>query len=749
MPDPGTSLYYVVGVPVAIAALYLIAAYLGLVEYLKLRGLRFWERHFGRVTPGPADREGREPVDEKPAETKLTTPLLPNPVADFTGRQDAIDKLVARLRNRETAVITAIDGQGGVGKTELAYYVGREVREHYPGGQILLNLRGLNPNPVTPEDAMAGVILALEPQQKLPDKAEQIAGLYHGLLADRGVLILADNAKDSDQVHPLIPSPPSALLITSRQTIQLAGIERVDLDELPSEEANALLRDILGSKPTADDEVAGVARLCGNLPIALRVAGDYLASAPALSVLRYLERLGTKPADMTHQGRKVRAVLADSVEALERENPSLVKKWRSLAVFPAPFDRQAAEAVADLEGDELDTLVGRSLVVYRADEKRFRLHDLMRELAEQGCEEDQAHQARRGHAAHYLAVAGRATDTYLKGGEERVLEGLRLFDQERVQIEAGQAWAAGHAADDNEAAVLAQGYPLRAAHVLDLRLHPRERIRWLEASADAARKLGNRDRESMALGNLGIAHGQLGETRRAIEYYEQVLEIARETRDRRGEGMTLGNLGIAYRQLGETRRAIEYYEQAREIARETGDRHGEGNALGNLGVAHGQLGETRRAIEYYEQVLEIARETGDRRGEGNALGNLGVAYRQLGETRRAIEYYEQRLKITRETGDRRGEGTTLGNLGVAYRRLGELRHAIEYYEQQLKITRETGDRRGEGNALWNRALALDELGRRDEAIADAHAALQIYEQIEDPNADKVRQSLADWGAPQD
>ena len=621
MPDPGTSLYYIVGVPAVIVALYFFAAYLGLVEYLKLRGLRFWERHFGQVTPGPPDRERRESVDEKPAEIKPTTLLLPNPVADFTGRQDDIDKLVARLRNRETAAITAIDGQGGVGKTELAYYVGREVREHYPGGQILLNLRGLNRNPVTPEDAMAGVILALEPEQKLPDKAERIAGLYHGLLADRGVLILADNAKDSDQVLPLIPSPPSALLITSRQTIQLAGIERVDLDELPSGEAHSLLRDILGSKPAADDEVARVADLCGHLPIALRVAGDYLASAPALSVPQYLERLGTKPADMTHQGRKVRAVLADSAEALERENPSLVKKWRSLAVFPAPFDRQAAEAVAEFEGDELDTLVGRSLVVYRADEKRFRLHDLMRELGEEGWDEDEAYQARRRHAAHYLDVEGRSLAAYLDGGEG-VLAGLRLFDQERAQIEAGQAWAAAHAAKDDKAAVLAQGYPLRAASVLQLRQHPRERIKWLEASAEAARKLGNRDDEGSAVGNLGIAHGQLGETRRAIEYFERVLEIARESGDRRGEGNALNNLGIEYKNLGQLRKAIGCYEQVLEITRETGDRRGEGNALGNMGIAHGQLGETRRAIEYYEQALEIACGTGDRRGEGAALGNL-------------------------------------------------------------------------------------------------------------------------------
>ena len=643
VPDLGTTLYYIVGVPAVIVALYLFAAYLGLVEYLKLRGLRFWERLFGQVTPGPRDRERREPFEEKPPEIKPTIPLLPAPVADFTGREDDIDTLVKRLRNHETAAITAIDGQGGVGKTELAYYVGREVRDHYPGGQILLNLRGLDPNPVTPEDAMARVILALEPEQKLPDKAEQIAGLYHGLLADRGVLILADNAKDSDQVQPLIPSPPSALLITSRQTIQLAGIERVDLDELPSGEAHTLLRSILGSKPAADDEVAGVARLCGNLPIALRVAGDYLAAAPALSVRLYLERLGTKPADMTHQGRKVRAVLADSVEALERENHSLVKKWRSLAVFPAPFDRQAAEAVAEFEGDEMDALVGRSLVIYDRDQERFRLHDLMRELAEEGWEEDEAHQAHRRHAAHYLDVAERADDTYLKGGK-RVLEGLRLFDQERVQIETGQAWAAGHAAEDDEAAVLAQSYPLRAPWVLELRLHPRERIRWLEASAEAARKLGNRADEGITAGNLGIAYRQLGETRRAIEYYEQDLEIARETGDRRGEGTTLGNLGSAYYQLGETRHAIEYYEQHLEIARETGDRRGQGNALQGLGIAHADLGETRRAIEYHEQVLEIARETGERRGEGSALGNLGNAYSALEQRDKAITHYGQQLE---------------------------------------------------------------------------------------------------------
>ena len=268
--------------------------------------------------------------------------------------------------------------------------------------------------------------------------------------------------------------------------------------------------------------------------------------------------------------------------------------------------------------------------------------------------------------------------------------------------------------------------------------------RFGKEALSLSKRLKDRRSEGNALGNLGIAYANLGETRRAIEFYEQVLAIDREIGDRRGEGADLGNLGSAYDDLGEYRRAIQFHEHALVIDREIGDRRGEGQDLGNLGVAYKNLGEYRRAIEFYEQHLAIAREIGDRRGEGNALGNLGVAYKNLGETRRAIEYYEQALVIEREIGDRRGEGHALGNLGVAYRSLGEYRRAIEYYEQALVIQREIGDRPGEGNALFNMSLALDQLGDRKRAIEHAEAALKIKEQIEGPTAGKVRSQLEQW-----
>ena len=120
-------------------------------------------------------------------------------------------------------------------------------------------------------------------------------------------------------------------------------------------------------------------------------------------------------------------------------------------------------------------------------------------------------------------------------------------------------------------------------YVLNLRQHSRERIRWLEIALAAAQRLKAREGEGVALGNLGIAYANLGETRRAIQFHEQYLtHLPRDWRPQRRRRCA-GQPGLAYAELGETRRAIQFYEQRLTIAREIGDRRGEGAALGNLG----------------------------------------------------------------------------------------------------------------------------------------------------------------------
>ncbi|HQI86769.1 MAG TPA: tetratricopeptide repeat protein [Anaerolineae bacterium] len=651
---------------------------------------------------------------------------LPPPPPDFTGRED---ELVTLLQAVETggALITGLRGMGGVGKTTLALKLAQRLTPRYPDAQFYLDLRGVDPHPLPPADVMTAILRAYYPTARLPEDEAQLQPLYRSVLDGQRALLLLDNAADAAQLRPLLPPASCLLLVTSRQRFTLPGLRALDLDALPKPDAEKLLREIA---PRVGDHAGTLADLCGCLPLALRWAGEALNDT-TLAVPRYLERLQTERRLL----EPAEAALRLSYDLLPSDLQTL---WRRLSVFPADFDWQAAAAVWDLAReraeDALDALARRSLVLLRpvsdrAGENRYALHDLARLWAAEQATDDERATAAYRHAAHYEQVLRAANTAYLQGNEG-ILAGLALYDLEAANIHAGQKRMADLMIEDLEIASqspnqqstnLTISYPDAGAYILDLRLHPREKIRWLEAALRAARALGDRGAEGAHLGNLGLAYADLGDARHAIAFYEQRLVIARKIGDRRGEGNALGNLGLAYADLGDARRAIAFYEQALEIEKEIGDRRAEGSILGNLGAAYYSLGDARRAIECYEQHLAVAREIGDRRGEGNALGNLGNAYYALGDARRAIEYYEQALEIEKEIGDRRAEGSILGNLGLAYAALGDARRAIEFYEQHLAVAREIGDRRGEGNALGNLGLAYADLG-------DARRAIEFYEQ---------------------
>jgi tetratricopeptide (TPR) repeat protein len=544
----------------------------------------------------------------------------------------------------------------------------------------------------------------LGPEVKLPEEPEQLLHLYRTQLSGKRVLLLLDNAADSAQVRPLLPPTGCAVLVTSRQFVALPGMTPLTLHPLTEEEARQLLLEIA---PRVEPAAEQICKLCGYLPLALRAAGSLLAITPDLDPADYavqlederrrLERIGKEGVDIS--------VAASFNLSYERLSSEAARVFRLLSVFPATFDAAAEEVVcADAGHVQLSDLVRRNLVLYDEDKKRYRLHDLARLFADTKLDAEECAVDQKRFATHYKDVLAAADTLYLEGGES-LLRGLALFDLEWGNIQAGHAWVAAQAdAADADVAQLGMAYPDVGVYVLNLRLHSREWIRWLEIALAAARRLQHREGEGVALGNLGTAYKNLGETRRAIQFHEQHLAIAREIGDRRGEGIALGSLGTAYHLLGETHSAIEFYEQRLTIAREISDRRGEGAVLGNLGIAYTNLGETRRAIQFQEQYLAIAREIGDRRGEGNALGNLGSAYKNLGKTRRAIQFFKQALLIDREIGDRRGEGSD----------------------------------------LWNMSLTLDQLGERAQAIQHAEEALTIFEQIEAPYVTKVRAQLAAW-----
>jgi tetratricopeptide (TPR) repeat protein/predicted phosphodiesterase len=660
---------------------------------------------------------------------------VPPPPADFKGREEEIRDILDNFD--KGATITGLRGMAGVGKTVLAFELAERLKDRFPDGQLFINLQGTSKSPLSPTEAMAQVIHAYRPTDRLPENQDELRGLYLSILAGKRVLLLFDNAASKEQVEPLLPPANCAVLITSRIRFTLPGLKEKDLDVLPTDKACELLLGIAGR---IGDRAEELAKLCGYLPLALRNAASALAEKRDLVVGEY-ERL------LSDKRKRLELVEASFSLSYDLLSPIGRKQWGRLSVFPEDFDLNSAAAVwkmgRDPSAEALSDLVKWSLVIFipladLEEEGRYRLHDLARIFADSRLDSSNRTDALYRHSKHYLKVLSEAERLYIKGGMN-VLPALRLFDREWVNIKAGRTWAEGLIQNSGKmkkdigrkyALQLANSYPTGAIEVLQLRLYPQDRIHWDETALAAARMMKDRVAEVWHLHNLGIAYSDLGEARRAIECYEHSLSGKRKIEYGINEGRLLNCLGVVYFNLGETRKAIEHYKQAQSIASRVNDRRGEVPATGNLGSAHLHLGDTGKAIEYYQQQLAIAQEIGDRNGEGNAIGNQGDAYFHLGETHKAIEYYEQHLAIALEIGDRDSEGWSLISIGDSYLDLGKTCKAIRCFEQALEISRNLRSRKMESYAFCCLGRAYADSGDTQKGIEYYEQAMMILRKIE-------------------
>jgi len=214
-------------------------------------------------------------------------------VPAFVGRQAEIaslDLLLGSDGEAAPVVICAVSGTAGVGKTALAVHWAHRVRASFPDGQLYLNLRGFEAAapPVPPGEAIRVFLDALAvPTHRIPVGLAEQVGLYRSLVADRRLLVVLDNARDSEQVRPLLPGGDAArVVITSRNRllglVAGEGARPLPLGTMDAGEADELLRRRLGSgridrEPEATAKI--VAR-CGGLPLALALVAARVAAHP-------------------------------------------------------------------------------------------------------------------------------------------------------------------------------------------------------------------------------------------------------------------------------------------------------------------------------------------------------------------------------------------------------------------------------------------------------------------------------------
>jgi DNA-binding SARP family transcriptional activator/tetratricopeptide (TPR) repeat protein len=668
--------------------------------------------------------------------------LLPADPPGFAGRTEHLDRLDALLAgnalagnalagnalagnalagnalagNANAAVVSAIAGTAGIGKSALAVHWAHRVRDRFPDGQLYANLRGFDPGgtPTPPAEVIRRFLDALHvPAHRVPAGLDAQADLYRTVLADKRVLILLDNARDPDQVRPLFPGARGCLtLVTSRNRLTglLAddGVHPVALDLLTVDEARDMLAARLGADRIATDPevVTELIARCARLPLALAIAAAHAAVRPHLPLAKLVAELGQAKDRLDiltgdDTATDLRAVFSYSYHAL---SPAAARLFRLLGLHPGPdIGAPAAASLTGTTPAEIGPLLAELANAHLLTEQtpgRYALHDLLRAYAAEQAGPDTT--ALHRVLDHYLHTAHQAAVLLRPHRDPVVLAAPRTgtTPERLADVEQALAWFAAEepvlvatvqrAADagfDTHAWQLAWA----VADFLEQRGHWHYRASVDRTALDCARRLGDRPGQAYAHRRLASAYSGLSRHDEAQAHAAQALDLYAELGDRAGLARTHHALSWIHDRLRRPDLALGHAEQSLDLYRAVGDRAGQATALNNIGWDSVLLGDYRRALNACEQALALFQELDDVRGQALTWDSLGYAHHHLGDHAQAVTCYRHALEMFRAIGDRVNEAATLTNLGDTHHAAGELDAAGGVWRQAGDLLDELDD----------------------------------------------------------
>jgi tetratricopeptide (TPR) repeat protein len=689
---------------------------------------------------------------------------LPGPVGQFAGREAELAALTGLLEGADSspaAVISAIGGTAGVGKTALAVHWAHQVAERFPDGQLYVNLRGYDAgDPVTATDALAGFLRALGVAgQDIPGDLDERAAAYRSLAAGRRMLVMLDNTRQVEQVRPLLPGSPTCVtVVTSRDAlaglVAADGALRLEVDLLPLADAVGLLRGLIGTR--ADDEpdaAVALATQCCRLPLALRVAAELAAASPDVPLGVLVGEL----ADLQHRldvleagGDERTAVRSVFTWSYRHLDPDAARLFVLLGLHPGPdLDVHAAAALAAATAAAARRMLGvlaRAHLIQPAGPGRHTMHDLLRAYARERAWAERSEDERQAALTRlfdsYLYIAATAMDTLFPAERHRRPQIPPAATPAPALAGAAEAraWLDGNLA--NLAATAActadrgwPGHAIRLSATLSRYLaggsrFPEAAVIHTHALA-AAHATGDRAGQATALSNLSQIDLHHGRGQQAAGRLRQALALFREAGDQAGKARVLNNLATVEAQQGRYRQAGQHHQQALQLYLATGNQTGAARALHGLGDMDLRMGRYQRASDHLQRALGLCQETGDRVNEAYVTAGIGDLGLRLGRYQQAAGDLTRALGMFRETQDRTGEAWVLAHLGAAELGKGRGRLAVDYHQQAVALARENKDRFGEAEALNGLGEAYLATSQPAKACAAHSRALDLAAQTSD------------------
>ena len=709
------------------------------------------------LSPTPSLRRSVQPAAAVTAPPPVPSSTMPRDNPDFTGRAAELGKLASWLdsdKGQTSVPVVVISGMAGVGKTTLAVHAAHALSGRYQD-KLHLTLHGhdVDGEPVEPSAALGTLLRMLGVSDKaIPADAEGRTALWRLMLNDRNALIMLDDALDARQVLPLLPGAPGSLVLvtTRRRSLVLPGMLHLPLGPMPHADAAELFTRTAGTDAGGADDRSGVSRvvrLCGRVPLAIRLAGSRLHGHPAWSVRDLASRL----ADVRSGDHEMTAAFTLSYRYLTADQQQL---FRWLALHPG--DGFSAYAAAAMAGDDSTTATERTLEVlldhYLIEEPtsgRFSFHNLIRGYASDLVATDPepgSRLAMRRLLDYYVSLASQADRIVRPFGPPLAVAratttspslpplGTRSECMTRLETEkASLLGIARYAA--------AKDWPVHAgllAHLVGgfldtwgdwkdaIDLHRHAIVAW-RATGDA---LG----EGTALVDLARILCRTGEHAEAADRAREAIAAGRAASDKACEAAALDTLGIILSLSAMYVEALACHDQALVVWRDLGDRHGEADALSHSGMPAARMGRREDALRRAELSLAAYRELGDLQGATNALNNLGALQQDAGCYDEALVSYEQAKAAFLEISDRQGEAIVLNNIGDIRRLSGGHQQAIRDYRAALCIFLDIGDRRSEAETLNGMAAAFADTGEHQAAVGYYEKALTLATELAERHA---------------
>ena len=695
--------------------------------------------------------------------------MLPTDIADFTGRTEQVEEIQACFADAaenpaQLAVpIVVVAGKPGIGKTSLSVHVAHRLAWRYPDGQLFADLHAGASRQASPTQVLERFLRTLGvPGTGIPDGLEERAEMYRDLLADRRILIVLDNAGSETQLLPLLPGNPSAaVLVTSRRRLAgLPGAQHIEVDVFDSEQSLALLSRIAGGDRVLaeTDAAAELAELCGQLPLALRIAGARLSARPHWTVEQLASRLENESRrldELKHGALGIRVSISHTYDNMDEEARRLFRRL-ALLNFPV-FGGWVSAALLDEPlvdaQDLLDELVDAQLVEITGTETgsrtQYRFHDLIRVFARERLAVEEAAADRGAALARVLGALlflAEQAHTRLHGEDtpqvhsqaERwtfapkvvgqiIRDPMGWLERERLTLVAAvrQAMKVGMVE-------LCWDLAFTAVTLFESRIYLDDWRETHRVALAACRAAGDQRGEAVMLystGSLCLVEKRFDEARAHLDQSELLF---RQLGAEHGAALISRHLAYLDRMASDFDTATRRYEEALRVLRAAGDLTAAAYVLNSMAQIALERGDPDDAKRLLPEALELSRQAGSRRIEAQVLHRLADAHLSAGDHAAAVPAFDEALTVVRELGDPIGQAYALHGLGLAYLRSGEPEQASTALNEARALAAGTGERMIEASVERSLGELVLATGKAPQAVVHLHRALSLFRSIQAP-----------------